>query len=304
MSYVSRPVWGDYRAPTHDAPQPQRATTGHSTTTSQGRDGLAAYAERNGGTNPLSRMTQTWTGYQSRGNGNGNYASNWGGKGNGDAGKGDVPEGKGNTPPPPPPIKAEHGRIWGDPHFVGAEGGKYDVQGEDGKVYSLLSDKGVQVNGLFKAGRNEGTTLVNKLGITLGSDQIEIGVNGALKINGEAKTEDGVYLDGAINKRGGDIAIKTAEYDIDVQSKKGNINLDLRSHNVVADGVKPHGLWGQTADGDGEKRNGDKGRGAQGGGAIENADGEITERGDKTAVETYEVGGLFDVEFDTFNRFA
>jgi hypothetical protein len=124
-----------------------------------------------------------------------------------------------------------------------------------------------------------------------------------LNINGEDIAKDGTYLDGVITKKGNVINFKSDEYDIDVKTNSSHINMDFGSDNVVADGVLPHGLWGQTADGDGEARSGDRGAGAQGGGAIEDTDGNITERGDKETVTIYEVASLDDTRFDNHNKF-
>ncbi len=195
------------------------------------------------------------------------------------------------------------GRIWGDPHFIGAEGGKYDVQGAAGKTYNILSDQGIQVNAEFRAWGSKGATVIGAMGVSLGQDQIRIGEQGALAINGVEIAEDGVYLDGAVTKKGTDISVKQGEYQLDVQAKS-HINVDLHGTDVTSDWVAPHGLWGQTLDGDGVARNGDKGHGAQGGGAIETVTGEFAAKGDKTTVTAYEVSGLFDTSFANFNQFA
>ena len=214
------------------------------------------------------------------------------------------------TAPPPPkldPVGINDGaRVWGDPHFVGAEGGKFDVQGEDGKVYNILSDKNIQINSEFKAWGGGGATVMGAMGLTLGNDAVSFNADGELTVNGEVKG-DGSYLDGAVTKEGDQVQVNFGEYELTIDSVKngrGNyMNIAYGSENVAADGVMPHGIWGQTADGDGEARNGDKGKGAQGGGAIEGLDGKITESGDKTTVTHYEVGGLFDTSFTNFNRF-
>ncbi|MEZ5840555.1 MAG: hypothetical protein R3D02_09020 [Hyphomicrobiales bacterium] len=192
--------------------------------------------------------------------------------------------------------------IWGDPHFVGAEGGKYDVQGEAGKTYNILSDQGVQVNATFQAYGSNGATTMGEMGITVGSDQVLIGKNGAVSVNGEAYTADGTYNDGLVTKAGTKITVASDEYKMEVNSTS-YLNINFSSTNVNADGVMPHGLWGQSADGDGVARNGDTGAGAQGGGAIEDADGNMTAAGDKDAVKSYEVGGLFDTSFEAHNKF-
>ena len=61
-------------------------------------------------------------------------------------------------------------RFWGDPHFVGADGGKFDVQGEPNKTFNILTDKGLQFHGLFIAGKPPGVTLVGQTSIRLDKD--------------------------------------------------------------------------------------------------------------------------------------
>ncbi|WBU57190.1 hypothetical protein [Paracoccus sediminicola] len=195
-------------------------------------------------------------------------------------------------------------RIWGDPHFIGADGGKYDVQGEAGKTYNLLSDRGFQMNGTFEKWGNGGATVVGKAGITAGSNYVEVDKSGAVIVNGQAlKDGDRVGLSGGgyVEKNGDDITVKKGEWEVEFQTKGNMINMDIDTANAVSDGVRPHGLIGQTFDGDGKARNGDKGKGAQGGGAIERADGSMSRRGDKDTVESYEVGALFDTSFGSHN---
>ena len=193
-------------------------------------------------------------------------------------------------------------RIWGDPHFVGADGGKFDVQGEAGKTYNLLSDEGIQVNGKFE-GSGNGITTIGEAGVVLDGHNIKIGKDGSLEIDGEKQEGNGEFLDGKVTKEGNKVTIKDEEYDITFNQNGGNIDINFASENVNADGVMPHGLFGQTADGDGEARNGDTGKGTQGGGAIDNMFDNRTEAGDKTTVGQYEVADLFDTDFTNFNRY-
>ncbi len=213
-----------------------------------------------------------------------------------------TPPGDPEEPEPMDPIAAT-GRIWGDPHFIGADGGKYDIQGQPGKIYNLLSDQGVQVNGKFEKWGDGGATVVGELGVSIGAERVLIGKDGALEINGETIAEDGVYLDGLVTKKGPHIDVTAKEYTLSVEAKRF-INIDFASSNVVSDSVRPHGLWGQSADGDGEARDGAKGKGAQGGGAIENLAGEIVGRDNKEAVRLYEVDTVLATTFASFNRFA
>lgn len=204
---------------------------------------------------------------------------------------------------PQAPIAVENGRIWGDPHFVGADGGKYDVQGQDGKIYNILSDNGIQMNGRFD-GASEGRTYMGAVGMTMDNDKVSFDKTGKLTINGQ-EVGDGDHLGGKIRLEDGKLFVKDQEYSFELHAKHGNhLNMEnMTSANAVADGVMPSGLWGGTVDGDGQARNGDEGKGMQGGGAIEKADGSITSKGDTETVKQYEVGGLFDTNFKNFNQF-
>jgi hypothetical protein len=212
-------------------------------------------------------------------------------------------DGSGNVVP-----VAADAQIYGDPHFVGAESGEYDIQGKPDTTYNILSDKGIQVNATFHQWDDAGSTVMGAMGITLankdgGVDQIKIGKNGALTINGKAYKDDGAYLDGKVVKEGDNITITDEAYTLNVLAG-AHLDIGFSADNVATDGIMPHGLWGQTADGDGVRRDGDKGPGAQGGGAIELANGDISEPGDTTAVTLYAVDGLFDTSFEHFNKFA
>lgn len=225
-------------------------------------------------------------------------------QGNGQGGASGNPAG-GVAAPGAKPI-AGTARIWGDPHFIGADGGKFDVQGEAGKTYNLLSDKGFQMNGRFdKWGGDPRQTVVGEVGISAGSNYISVSKNGTATVNGQALKDgqrvalrDGGYAE----KRGNDIVVKKGEWEVNFQTRGDHINMDIKTDNAIADGVKPHGLIGQTFDGDGKARNGDRYMGAQGGGAIEDANGNIARAGDKDAVKSYEVDTLWDTTFGSHNR--
>ena len=209
------------------------------------------------------------------------------------------------------PLAVDQGRVWGDPHFVGADGGKYDVQGVAGNYYNILSDDGLQVNARFDefAGPNSGQTVMGAIGITLGTDTVEVSATEGVKINGET-VEAGTYLDGKVTVlENGSVEINEQEYSFRIDAHENSagdyLNIEnIQSDNAAADGVLPSGLWGVTVDYDDDARNGDAGQGTQGGGAIEGLDGEITERGDTKTVGDYEVSGLFDVKFDHHNQFG
>ncbi len=240
------------------------------------------------------------TGSAGNGGGNGNVGNTGNGGSNGNVGN------TGNNPAPQGPVTIDSGaKTWGDPHFVGAEGGKYDVQGEVGKTYNILSDKDFQMNAEFRDYNGNGSTVMGKIGLTIGNDQVAFTEQGELTINGQKQEGDGSFLNGAVVREGKNLKVNSGEYNLKLESGKSDgFTVDYGSNgNVAADGVMPHGLWGQSADGDGKARNGDKGHGAQGGGAIEDVNGNITEKGDKEAVKSYEVAGLFDTGFANHNRF-
>lgn len=216
--------------------------------------------------------------------------------------------GGGSAPFAPGPQQKIAGtaRIWGDPHFIGADGGKFDVQGQAGKTYNLLSDKSFQMNGKFEQwGGDKGATVVGEVGITATGNTIHIDKTGKAVVNGRVlKDGEHVHLKdgGTVEKKGSEIIVKKGEWEVNFQTQGDHINMDIKTDNAIADGVRPHGLIGQTFDGDGKARNGDQGSGTQGGGAIEDANGRITRAGDKSAVKSYEVDGLYDNTFLTHNR--
>ncbi len=190
------------------------------------------------------------------------------------------------------PINNPNAQVNGDPHFKGAEGDEYNIKGDNGSVYNLLSDKGVQVNGLFE------NNFISKVGVTVGSDKVQFGLDGKLLINGQA-VGDGIHANGAVTKSGNEVIVRTAEYRITINNHGTEMSTQFSSQNVAADGVMPHGLWGQTADGDGVAR---VGQDWDGTGVLERVNGGIAQAGDKT-YQSYQVGNLFDTSFANFNRF-
>jgi hypothetical protein len=199
-------------------------------------------------------------------------------------------------PNPGEPVAAnEHGRIWGDPHFVGGDGGHYDVQGEAGKTYNLLSDSGLQLNGKFD-GWSNGVTVVGETGLTVAGDdgstsQIGFSKDGKATLNGEEMVNGRQYQladGGTAVLNGKNLVVTTAEGYTIQQTASGSgdkayINIDVSTGDKgVGNGQLPGGLLGQTFDADNVARNGKTGAGAQGEGAI---DGNVAD---------YEVGGLFN----------
>jgi hypothetical protein len=176
------------------------------------------------------------------------------------------------------PVAAnETARVWGDPHFVDPDGGKFDVQGEPGKTYNLLNDTGLILNGRFDAA-GKGVTVIGETGLTLtgprGSSQVQFSKNGTVLINGQSMQPGSMETlgDGGhayLTEDGKNLTIKTAEGYTIIQKLQGNrIDIDVKSPmgGVATEGRMPGGLLGQTFDTDNIARNS---QGKQGEGAIE-----------------------------------
>jgi len=202
---------------------------------------------------------------------------------------------------PPPVFGSGDGAYEGDPHLTGFDGEKYDVMGTPNDFYNMISDKNFQYNTQFKDWGN-GTTVINKAGITIGKDQLEFDadanaptLNGtAIALNKKTTLADGkstALWDGSVFK------VDSPEYEVTLGIDTDAKGKFLRSTaslvgDPFADGVKPHGLIGQTADGIAGQKNSGVDRGNQGGTVIDGI------------VSDYEVKGLFDTAFKNFNRFS
>ncbi|MEW5819262.1 MAG: hypothetical protein AB1782_03655 [Cyanobacteriota bacterium] len=190
-----------------------------------------------------------------------------------------------NYSPLPTPVKCdpvaarETATITGDPHFKGGDGGHYDVQGEPGKTYNLLSDKGLQFNGTFDSWGNEGATVVTETSINVkgseGYESLSFNKDGVAMYNGQ-ELQTGETIDladgGTATLTDNALVVNTAEgYEITQVAHDGYIDTTIATgeKGVAADGVNPHGLAGQTFDADNIARNGATGKGAQGEGAID-----------------------------------
>lgn len=177
----------------------------------------------------------------------------------------------------------ETARVWGDPHFVGADGGKFDVQGEAGKTYNLLNDTGLQFFGTFD-GWGNGITVVGSTGLTVtgrgGTSQVHHDPKkDSVKVDGQelAQGKSVVMADGGTTTRQGkDVVTTTAEGYRIVQHDQGkHIDAEVTSGDRgVHNGQMPTGLMGCTFDADKKKRDGKKGSGAQGEGAIDGVVGD------------------------------
>ncbi len=200
------------------------------------------------------------------------------------------------------------GQIWGDPHFVGDDGEKFDVQGDVGKIYNLVSDRDLQINSKFIAWGNGGATVMGQVGILAGTDQIEVVPGKAPLVNGVAvAVGTPVTVNGTtVSYDGRNTVVTTAEYKTTWISQGNYLDARLEATNPFADKVAPHGLWGLTVDGDKAQKNGDdiwntgSFQKSQGGGAIDTVtnNGQVvqTSRGDVTAYKLYETTGIFSTK--------
>lgn len=229
----------------------------------------------------------------------------------------DCPPPAEDCPPPAKPPKYEDNndsKYYGDPHFVGFGGEIYDVMGEPGKIYNILSDKDLQYNAEFAAWGKPGAdgvqpTVINKGGVTSGKDQVTYELNGTPKVNGkemEVGKEYKLDANGKAKWDGSLMHFENSEYSIDLgkdpQNKDAILsNVKVREGvNPLADGVKPHGLLGQTADGvKGEK----VGKNADGSEKTDksNKQGGTVIDGDHT---DYQVASLLDTSFTKHNQFS
>jgi hypothetical protein len=207
------------------------------------------------------------------------------------------------VPTPPPSYDGGcDGSYWGDPHLVGFDGEKYDVMGQSGKTYNMISDKNLQYNTEFADfGTGNGATVIGAAGIQVGNNKV------ALDAKTKSATVDGIAMTvgqkvtldkaGSATWDGSSLAVTSSEYSINLTVKKdpnGTDYLDSAvkiTGNPFGDNVKPHGLLGQTADGVAGAKDTGIDQGKQGGTVI---DGTVSD---------YEVSGLFDTAFQKNNRY-
>lgn len=215
-------------------------------------------------------------------------------------------------PQVPPPVYngGNTSRYWGDPHLVGFDGEQYDVMGQGGNIYNMLSDKEVQYNTTFVNWGKPGAdgvqpTVIGEAGIQVGKNLVYFDRSGkAPTVDGKpmSKGEKIDLGDGKfVQWDGSKLIVKTAEYTIDLQVKQPEKNGGYIDSNVtinegvnpLADGVNPHGLLGQTADGvKGARKGGD------GNQNIQKQGGDVIDG----VVDDYKVQTLWDNAFK-YNRF-
>jgi len=192
----------------------------------------------------------------------------------------------GSIPTYAPVAANEVGKVWGDPHFRGGDGDRYDIMGEPGKVYDLLSDTGLDLRGRFDA-KNKKSTFVGETGLTVGSgmnsDNIGFTKKGAATINGQRMEKGVTYelADGGTAKltteNGKDVLTVTTAEGYTIEQVADGERLKIRvttGEDGVDHGRMPGGLLGQTFDADDIATHGNRGPGAQGEGAIQ---GEVSD---------------------------
>lgn len=167
--------------------------------------------------------------------------------------------------------------VCSDPHFYGLACQKYDVMGEPGKKYSVLSDSNIQINALFaKCPIELPATHMSQMGIKLGKNNTKDGIQtiffhrGKPTINGKKYRENEVYhkvYDTGLKRSNGSSVSGYFTYDpfnnalvIDAGGywmrifwenfpEYGwciNMALNISDIGILADGVYPHGLLGCT----------------------------------------------------------
>ena len=176
-------------------------------------------------------------------------------------------------PPEPPPVAAnEHAKIWGDPHILDADGGKYDFQ-QTG-IYNVLNDKGINLNAKIVAGSGK-ATLISDAGLVVGNRTVDMKANGTVTIgytdpahkSSKITLADGqaVSLDNnsTISRMGDQLTINTGEYKMQVDLNRTYqgvqyLNMDVwsKAGGVFSDGKMPSGLLGETFDAGAETQTG------------------------------------------------
>lgn len=151
-------------------------------------------------------------------------------------------------------------KMWGDPHIVSANGGKYDFQQLG--TYNLLQDTGINLNAnLTGTGVPGQPTYITEAGLTLPNAQLDVKTDGTATLNDGQSTltlQDGQSIqlaDGStITKKGNIITATTPEYNIKIDASNPekvttphlNIAVDSGANGVMSDGIAPSGLLGET----------------------------------------------------------
>ncbi|KAG7667873.1 hypothetical protein Ndes2437B_g07915 [Nannochloris sp. 'desiccata'] len=78
---------------------------------------------------------------------------------------------------PPPPAGGQQGQMWGDPHFNGFDGSKFDYHGTVRQWYTLLKDgSGLNVQTMFEkvAGIKPNTTVAYQIKVNSGKETVRV----------------------------------------------------------------------------------------------------------------------------------
>lgn len=179
------------------------------------------------------------------------------------------------NPPPEKPGKPVHGSITGDPHFLGADGEKYDIKGEHGKTYNLIADKDMSVNARFDKYGDKGATVMDALGFNFGKDKLSLDVkdgktilryNGADIDTSKNWNHDGYSWDAAKKQFNVKKTVDKESWDLttNVKGKGKDSYLDLyinKGSKVDKNDTKTTGLWGDSISGKKEDVNQNGGAG-------------------------------------------
>jgi hypothetical protein len=191
----------------------------------------------------------------------------------------------------PPAAKREGtttGRVWGDPHFEGFDGEKFDFMGKAGSTYNILKDRGINFNAEFGKFGDGNATVMKKVGLEICGNQLEWSANGKPTLNGrELKEGESFDLGGGqtVKMEGGVLKFKLFEYEFEIKQEGSGDKayFDMNNVKLKGDGVAG-GLLGLTAK-----------EGKQFEGSAFETDG----KRDQAKIEAYgeqnfKVNGLFD----------
>ena len=167
------------------------------------------------------------------------------------------------APAPCPPGANQTATIWGDPHIIAANGGKYDFQHTG--FYNILKDKGVSLNTEMTQLPNSKVMINTEAGLVIGNHTVDYKSDGTVIIgstdpNSKAAPitlADGQTFDlgnGSSITRNGDFStLNSPEYKIKVHANQEvagmkyiNIAVSTDDDGVAKDGVDPTGLLGET----------------------------------------------------------
>lgn len=148
------------------------------------------------------------------------------------------------------------GRTWGDPHFVGADGELYDVQGKAGTIYNIVSDQGIQVNALFGAWAAEGTTVMEKIGFAVNGRQLEVAMDKTkqvmtYKLDGvemtEANKPSWISWDNGVLVVDSEFQGEKWRFRVEYAKDPNGDHLNLTSKALRIDNhVETTGIWGHS----------------------------------------------------------